>query len=232
MLFNTMLFNITRPNILAIAAHPDDIELGCGGFIRRLVLECRAHVRFLILTPGLEHEEQGREFDRESRVKEARQAARVLGVSEDNVDVLPFKDCGLHLHLHEIIKQIEQRLIARSSGAGYHLVLTHARADMHSDHRATWDAALAATRGFDGTVLLYQSVSTIPNGFRPTYFVSLDEATIAVKQQALDCHASQREKDFMQPVRTEGLARGWAIFHRHPDAYFEAFEVFKSYWWD
>ena len=227
-----MLFNVSRPRVLAIAAHPDDIELGCGGFIHRLTLECKAEIEFLILTPGLKHWQHGRAFNQASRVKEAYQAAAVLGVSEDRVDVLPFRDCGLHLHLHEIIEQIERHLDPRPSGDEFDLVLTHAGADTHSDHRTTWDASLAATRAFDGTVLLYQSVSTRPNEFRPTYFVSLDDATISAKQDALDCHESQRGKDFMKPLQTQGLAKGWAIFHRHPDAYFEAFEVCKSYWWD
>jgi hypothetical protein len=80
--------------------------------------------------------------------------------------------------------------------------------------------------------LLYQSVSTDLNGFRPSCFVDLDDAALAAKQKALDCHESQKGKDFMQMLRTEGVARGWGANLRHPEAAFEAFEVRRAYWWN
>jgi hypothetical protein len=55
---------------------------------------------------------------------------------------------------------------------------------------------------------------------------------MTAKQKALDCHESQRDKAFMTPIRTHGLARGWAAFHRRPERLLEAFEVIKSYWCD
>jgi hypothetical protein len=51
-----------------------------------------------------------------------------------------------------------------------------------------------------------------------------------VKEEALDCHESQRGKNFMQRLRTAGMVKGWGELHRHLDAYFEAFQVYKSYW--
>jgi LmbE family N-acetylglucosaminyl deacetylase len=227
-----VLFNMIRfLRILVIGAHPDDIELGCAGFIYRLVKECKAQVEFLIVSPGLKHWKRGQGFQQASRVKESVEAAGTLTIPEQNVDVLEFKDCELHLHLHDIIEQLELRIADPEPERRYDLILTHAEADTHADHTAVYQATVAATRSYGGTVLLYQGISTIPNEFHPVHFVNLDAEAMAAKLRALNCHASQREKDFMQRSQTEGIAKSWACFLREPDQLFEAFEVYKSYWW-
>jgi N-acetylglucosamine malate deacetylase 1 len=69
----------TRPvklDVLAIGAHPDDVELACGGTIIKLVRQGK-HVGLLDLTEG----ELGTRGSREIRAREARQAARVMGVT-------------------------------------------------------------------------------------------------------------------------------------------------------
>lgn len=63
-------------DVLAIAAHPDDIELSCGGTIIKLAKQGRK-VGIVDLTEG----ELGTRGTREIRAKEALNAARILGVS-------------------------------------------------------------------------------------------------------------------------------------------------------
>jgi LmbE family N-acetylglucosaminyl deacetylase len=226
-----MWFDIPKPRVLAIGAHPDDIELGCGGFIRRLFQADAARIRFFILSRGLQHPVPGRTFSPGKRIQEAEDAAEVLGVPAGEVRLEQFEDCKLHLSLHAIIQELELEIVGPDGEPNFDLVLTHAGVDTHFDHETTCKATLAATRSFHGTLLLYQSVSTEPTAFRPNYFVSLDSETIEIKQEALRCHESQRDKPFMQLVRTEGMAKSWGVFHRRPDAFFEAFELHKSYWW-
>jgi N-acetylglucosamine malate deacetylase 1 len=62
-------------DILAIAAHPDDVELSCGGTLRRMV-ERGYRAGILDLTRG----EMGTRGDPDTRLKEAAQAGRILGV--------------------------------------------------------------------------------------------------------------------------------------------------------
>ena len=224
-----MLSETEELDVLAIGAHPDDIELGAAGVVYRLIRERAARIRFLILSAGLQHWSTGQTFERGTRVGEAIEAARTLGVSASDVEILEFPDCQLHLHLHDLIEQIEQRLYVNGRAAN-NVVLTHTAHDTHSDHRQAYEATIAAARAYSGTILLYQAVSTIPNMFDPTYFVSLTEEAIDAKQRALECHESQRAKDFMKRVRTEGMARGWALFLRRPGAFLEAFEVHKAFW--
>ncbi|PYQ56442.1 MAG: hypothetical protein DMF53_25475 [Acidobacteria bacterium] len=71
-------------DVLAIGAHPDDVELGCGGTLAVLASQ-RRRVGILHLTRG----EMGTRGTAEERIAEAESAARVLGAVE-----MDFLDCG------------------------------------------------------------------------------------------------------------------------------------------
>lgn len=71
-------------DVLAIGAHPDDVELGCGGTVARLAREGR-RVGILHLTRG----ESGTRGTADERLAEAERAAAALGAVE-----LAFLDCG------------------------------------------------------------------------------------------------------------------------------------------
>ncbi len=226
-----MLFVTQKLRVLAIGAHPDDIELGAGGLIWRLVSECSADVRFLILTCGCRHRKPGMQFDSRVRRDEAKAGACELGVTGDHrVEMLEHDDCNLNNCHHQLIEEIQKRLFDENGRSAFDLVLTHAGGDMHLDHIHAHDATISAARDFQGEVLLYQSPSSIPNQFRPTFFVALDDIALCHKKQALMKHASQRDKEFMRDVQIEGLAKSWAIFHRTPDKHLEAFELNKAFW--
>lgn len=215
-----------EPSLLAIGAHPDDIELGGGGFIRRLVSELEATARFLVMTHGLKSRQASGGFDRDQRHQESIDAAGMLGIDECRVTVLGYEDCGLHARRHSLIREIE----ALVGGEEFDIVLTHARGDTHNDHEMVSEATISATRAFHGTVLLYQGPSTILSEFRPTFFVDLAREDFEVKQKALRAHVSQREKPFMAREWPLWIAHSWAAFLNAPSGLFEAFQVYKSFW--
>jgi LmbE family N-acetylglucosaminyl deacetylase len=216
----------SEPSLLAIGAHPDDIELGGGGSIHRLRSELDARVHFLVMTHGLQSWEASGEFDRDQRHQESIKAAQVLGIDECDVTILSYQDCGLHRERHPLIREIE-RLI----GSGdFDVVLTHAKGDTHNDHEIVCEATISATRAFHGTVLLYQAPSTIVSEFRPTLFVNLAPDDFEAKQRALREHVSQREKSFMAAEWPLWIARSWAAFLNAPTGLLEAFQVYKSFW--
>jgi len=222
-----MLFTREKDlNLLAIGAHPDDIELGAGGLIHRLRAELGARVRFLLFTHGLKSRQTSGDFGQDQRHQESIKAAALLGLEECDVTILSYPDCGLHGHLHPLIQEVEGVIDAER----FDVVLTHARGDTHQDHKSVYEATVSATRAFDGTVLLYQAPSTIPNEFRPTFFVDLTNGHFEAKQSALREHVSQREKSFIAADRVLWVARSWAAFLNAPDGMFEAFQVYKSFW--
>jgi LmbE family N-acetylglucosaminyl deacetylase len=225
-----VLLQVDSPHVLAIGAHPDDIEIGCGGLIHRLIQEHNAVVRFLILTEGIQHPKEGVYYEPSVRRQESVTAAQHLGVPAKNVEVLDFPDCGLHEIGHKLIRTIESRIHDPKRPKPYDIILTHCGEETHADHREAHEATISAARNFFGSVLLYQSPSTKPNTFHPTLFVNLSEEAIRQKDRALQAHASQQNKEFMKIARTVGLATSWALFHHLTGKYSEAFEVYKSFW--
>lgn len=225
-----MLLIDSSPRVLAVSAHPDDIELGAGGFLYRLASKHKATVNVLILTAGVQSRSSGDGYEPSLRREESFRAADLLNVGRGNVEVLQFPDCKLHEYEHEIIREIERRLYDEDRSPRYDIILTHVGEDTHADHRTVHESTLSAVRDFPGAVLLYQAPSTKPNGFHPTFFVKLDADAVYQKDLAIQAHVSQREKAFMKTSRTLGMATNWALFFRLPaHTYLEAFEIYKSF---
>jgi N-acetylglucosamine malate deacetylase 1 len=113
---------MTKLDILVIAAHPDDAELGCSGTIAAHV--AKGHkVGIVDLTMG----EMGTRGTPQTRIQEANEAGKILGLSaRENLgfeDVF-FKDDKEHQHeLIKIIRKYQPEI-----------VLANAISDRHPDH--------------------------------------------------------------------------------------------------
>ena len=84
-------------DILAFGAHPDDVELGCGGVIALSVAQGKS-VAIIDLTKG----ELGTRGNVELRIKEAEKAAKILNVKKR--ENLNFKDCSfLNDESHQLL---------------------------------------------------------------------------------------------------------------------------------
>ena len=222
-----------RPTVLSIGAHPDDIELGCGGFILRLVRDCKAKVHLAIMTYGTHHWQKGKVFQEDERAKEALQAVRILlgtatdKAAQEHLHLGGFKDCELANTGHALIAFLEDLIDLVKPD----IILTHAPRDLHDDHRQTHNATLSAARGTHAAILFYQTASTIPNQLTPTFFVQLGEDELKKKILALGAHSSQRDKDFMSHTQVTKTAEAWAGFHHMDgDTKLEAFSVYQSFW--
>ncbi len=198
-------------NILAIGAHPDDVELGCGGALLRHVAQGDA-VSILVMTTG----QRGTVGDT-SRVHEQQDAARVLGVrllwggfEDGSVPAGP-----------EAITVIDRAVEESQAQVMY----THAASDTHQDHRSTAIASQAAARRI-GSVLCYETPSS--QSFEPNVFIEIDDVLDA-KLAALRAHWSQVLRP--GPVDLEAIAaqarfRGFQGRVQHA----EAFESNRFVW--
>ena len=124
--------------VLAVGAHPDDVELGCGATLARHARR-GDEITLLVMTDG------GLGcLDGMSRRGEQLEAARQLGAelrwggSED----------GAVPDGPETVRMVDEALAA----SGADILYTHALDDTHQDHRATATASLAAGRRL-GTIL-------------------------------------------------------------------------------
>lgn len=159
--------------VLAVGAHPDDIELGCGASLRRYV-EAGTRVVMLVLTDGSRGTSG---FP--SRRQEQEDAAAVIGAE--------LRWAGLPDGELELGPALIDRIGAVASDSGAELVLTHALDDSHQDHVVTARATLAAARHLPG-ILHYETPSTLD--FTPRVFSDV-EGLVELKLEALRCHLSQ-----------------------------------------
>ncbi|GAA2173579.1 hypothetical protein GCM10009846_16150 [Agrococcus versicolor] len=185
----------SRRSILAVGAHPDDVEIGVGG---TLAAHAAAGDAITVLT--LSRGARGGVAD--ERQHEALASAELIGARlflEDLVDT--------HIPATDPTVGIIERVVAASQPD---VVYTHSSHDRHQDHRAVHEATLIATRGV-AEVACYQSPSSTID-FRPSRFVTIDEHVDA-KLALLECFASQGSiRDYLDPDFVVATARYWSRF--------------------
>jgi LmbE family N-acetylglucosaminyl deacetylase len=198
-------------DILAIGAHPDDIELGCGG----LLIKAARHghsVYMYTLTRG------GASGNPEQRAQESMDSARFVGAKRLWLDDLP--DTGLTGDA-ELIGRIESKIDAVHPD----LILTHHSTDSHHDHRAVAIATLEAGR-FDSNILQYEIPLT--RDFEPKVYFDISDV-IDDKEELINIFRSQKEKLYLGSNAIRGLAEYRALQSRLNSSisHVEAFDAAK-----
>jgi LmbE family N-acetylglucosaminyl deacetylase len=181
--------------ILALGAHPDDLELGCGATLAKLS-EAGAKVRAVIFSHG--YVGGSPDFD---RAEETRAALASLGVHDVHVHDLP--DTRLHENLNELIGLMQTHVGETKPERVY----TMFKEDRHQDHRAVHQASLVACRRVP-QILAYETPSSYPN-FIPTVFEAVGDL-MELKVEALKLHRSQAERLYMNEdmIRSAAHFRG------------------------
>jgi len=174
--------------VLAIAPHPDDIEIGCGGTLAEYARR-GVEVHLFVATDG------ARGGDADARHREQEDSAAVLGIKK--VHWGGFQDTELPAG-SELIHMLE----ALVGEIEPHTVLVNYHEDTHQDHRALSRATHSATRHIPN-VLAYETPSTL--NFEPHVFMDI-HATLANKLKALSTHASQIERTNIQGVNIVEIA--------------------------
>ncbi|GAA1442812.1 hypothetical protein GCM10009617_15600 [Leifsonia poae] len=181
--------------VLAIGAHPDDVEIGVGGILSAH-RDAGNDVVILTLSRG------ARGGDANDRQHESLAAAELLGARlflEDLEDT--------RISAADPTVSIIERVVAEVRPD---IVYTHSAHDRHQDHRAVHSATLVATRSVR-TVCCYQSPSATID-YRPTRFVPIDGFTES-KLALIDCFRSQTElRAYLEPDFVLATARYWSRF--------------------
>lgn len=154
-------------NILAIGAHSDDVEIGCGGTLLKRAATGDKIFILTITNSGYTIPDNG--FSRHSEIarEEAEQAAKLIGA-----EFICLDKPSLHL-LHNEEFSYEFDAVIKSVKPD--VVLTHWGGDFHSDHAAVSLSSIRAARHI-GKVLLYRSnwYST-ESEFRGNYYVNISD---------------------------------------------------------
>lgn len=196
--------------ILAVGAHPDDIEIGCAATLHRYAASGH-RVTMLVMTLG----EVGGAGD--LRRAELLASAATLGVSE--VVVAPFEDTKIPL-TKEVITAVER--VAMECDAD--TVFVNHPDDTHQDHRTAAECVLSATR-YVRSVLYFEVPST--QNFAPDIFFEIPPEAMEVKRRALLAHASQVHKVNIADLSILDCAEANAIF-RGVQGRVKRAEAFKS----
>lgn len=195
--------------VLAIGAHPDDVEIGCGGMLLRLAERPEAQVRVLLMTGTPD------------RVVEAQTAARnFLGGALAGVAAHDLPDGRLPAHWGAVKEILEE---AATDPAD--LLLVPRRDDRHQDHRTV--AELVTTVWRDHLVLRYEIPKWDGDLSDCDVYVPMDEAVARRKADLLDaCYPSQRGRDWWSQETFLSLMRIRGMQCRAP--YAEAFELERA----
>jgi LmbE family N-acetylglucosaminyl deacetylase/CheY-like chemotaxis protein len=198
-----------RQVVLAVGAHPDDVEIGAGG---ALVAhrEMGHDIAILTMCRG------ARGGAENTRAGESEAAARILGARlylEDLVDTRISEGDPTIGIISRLIEELRPTMI-----------YTHSIHDVHQDHRNTHRAAMVAAREV-GSIFCFQSPSATVD-FRPTRFVSID-SHLGAKMRAVDAFSSQiAARAYLEPDLISATARYWSRFAE--GRYAEAFEVIRD----
>lgn len=181
-------------NILAIGAHPDDIEFGCGGTL--LKYSEKGHkVYMLVLSKG----DKG--GDLEVRQKEQEDSARILRV--EKLYFGNYKDTEI-VQSQKLITEIEGFL----KDIKPDFIFVHYFDDTHQDHRNLSDSTISATR-YIHNVLFYEGPTT--QNFTPNVYVDITSA-LDKKFECLEAHASQVSKTNIEGLSIIEAAKSVAHF--------------------
>ncbi len=200
---------VLRSNtILAVGAHPDDIELGCGGTIKA-ASSLGKRVIAVFMSKG-EHSGSP-----EVRPKESIEALSVLGVKEVYFGDFPDSEIPCS---RQAIDFLEGFYIQHKPET----ILTHTINDIHQDHRQVGWVSISAFRNAP-QLLAYETPRVTPS-FSPTYFIDITDC-VNDKWTALKCHISQKTKRYITYESMVNLASFRGSQVSLPAA--EAFEVVR-----
>lgn len=202
-------------NVIVLAPHTDDGELGAGGTINKLI-EQGANVYYLAFSTAEQSVPEG--YPKDILKVEVLNATRKLGIPKENVKMYGYEVRKLNYARQDILED----LIRIRKNIDVDLVLMPSVNDIHQDHTTIAQEGLRAFKNC--TILGYE---LIWNNlvFHSTAFFRLSESHIKVKCEALAEYKSQGGRRYMSPEFIYALATSRGV--QIGAEYAESFEVVR-----
>ena len=195
--------------LLCIGAHSDDIEIGCGGTVVRLLEENpNTEVHWVVVGA------MGQRAD------EAVESANLFlaNAKRKEIVIKQFRD-GFFPYFGSDIKDFFEKLKGDCSPD---LVLTHYRGDLHQDHRLVSELTWNTFRNH--LILEYEIPKYDGDIGTPNFFVHLSDATCRKKiQNILRCFKSQRDKNWFSEDTFLSILRIRGLESNAPNRYAEGY---------
>lgn len=181
--------------ILAIGAHPDDIEAGCAGTLSKYAKQGH-EIHLLVMTEGAKGGDAAGRRDEQYRATELLQPK--------SLNWGGYEDTGLMPRMNEMVRDVE-KIMDRIEPD---FIFVHYEDDTHQDHRALSKATVSATR-YIRNVIFYEGPTS--QNFAPTVFVDIKE-TIDRKVSMVVAHQSQVMKTNIEGLSIVDVIRSTAMF--------------------
>jgi len=210
-----MISEIRFKNILVLAPHTDDGELGAGGTIARLI-ESGAIVTYVAFSTA--EESVPDHLPKDILKTEVKKATVKLGILPENLIIFNYAVRKLNYVRQEILED----LIKLRRANNYDLILIPSLNDIHQDHRTIAQEGLRAFKNV--TIFGYELIWNNLN-FNTQCFVHLEERHVQTKINALKEYASQGFRDYLSDDFIKSLARTRGV--QIGTKYAETFEVIR-----
>lgn len=205
------MINFKDKNVLVLAPHTDDGELGCGGTIVKMI-EDGANVFYVAFSTAEQSVPFG--FPSNTLSIEVKEATKKLGIKPENLIIYGYEVRKLNYVRQEILED----LVALKKQIAFDLVFMPSLHDIHQDHSTVANEALRAfkTTSILGYELIWNNLS-----FDTMCFVRLSEKHIEQKMAALKEYKSQAGRPFIADTFIRSLAhtRGVQIGCLYAEAY-------------
>jgi LmbE family N-acetylglucosaminyl deacetylase len=200
--------------VLFVGAHPDDIELGCGALIHKVLGKSfeNCEIRCVTLSDNQKNPAL------KNLVVEHQRSMAVLGVPQDKVVLESFET----RRFPQLRQEILEYLYRLNREYRPDLVFTHTQHDIHQDHVQTTEEVL---RAFRGTTVLGYDVLRSSYGFFPNFLAEVEEADVKAKITALAEYKTYSDRYYFSPeVLRSTLIRHGALAER---PFAEGFDILR-----
>jgi N-acetylglucosamine malate deacetylase 1 len=207
----------SNKNILVLAPHTDDGELGAGGSISYFI-ERDCKVTYAAFSTAEESVPEG--LPRDILKTEVRRATQRLGIDPSNLLIFNYEVRKLGYARQNILEE----LIRIRNSSNYDLVLIPSLNDIHQDHTTIAQEGL---RAFKNTTILGYELIWNNLTFNTQCFIKLQKRHIQKKVDALKEYQSQGFRDYLAEEFIFSLARSRGV--QVGCEYAEAFEVIRLF---
>jgi len=204
-------------NILVLAPHTDDGEIGAGATINYFI-ENGKNVVYAAFSTAEQSVPEG--FPKDILKTEVRNATKKLGICPENLLIYNYEVRKLSYVRQEILEE----LIRIKKQTHFDIVLIPSLHDIHQDHTTI---AQEGVRAFKNTTLLGYELIWNNLTFDTQCFVRLEQRHIDAKIDALKEYKSQGDRNYLSPDFIRSLARSRGV--QIGSEYAEAFEEVRLF---
>ena len=192
---------IYKKKFLIITAHPDDLEMGCGGLVSKVVANGGSVTNLILVKPSAEHNEK-------------RNEQVVTSELEKSKKILKFETIIYDTPLHNNGRPnltLSNNLVtfAESCVDDHDILISHWREDHHQDHRVCFDVARSVSRkGFEQFWCMDEPPYNLHyKNFNCNQYVDITNF-VDEKRKALEAYSSYFDDDRIETILNYNRYRG------------------------